>query len=124
MDFDDLILELISALRKDELLLRLLQEKFQYILVDEHQDTNDSQNALIRLIAEFFDSPNIFVVGDEKQAIYRFQGASLENFLSFQKKWSGMKTIRLEENYRSQQRVLDAGFAMIENNYAEGDYPE
>jgi len=124
MDFDDLILELITALRKDELLLRLLQEKFQYILVDEHQDTNDSQNALIRLIAEFFDNPNLFVVGDEKQAIYRFQGASLENFISFQKQWQGMKTIRLEKNYRSQQNILDASFAMIENNYLEGEYPE
>ncbi|OGN16320.1 MAG: hypothetical protein A3C88_00880 [Candidatus Yanofskybacteria bacterium RIFCSPHIGHO2_02_FULL_50_12] len=124
MDYDDLILELISTLRKDELLLRLLQEKFQYILVDEHQDTNDAQNTLIRLIAEFFESPNLFVVGDEKQAIYRFQGASVENFMSFQKKWSGIKIIRLEQNYRSQQNILDASFAMIENNYSEGLYPE
>ncbi|OGN27609.1 MAG: hypothetical protein A2941_01270 [Candidatus Yanofskybacteria bacterium RIFCSPLOWO2_01_FULL_49_17] len=124
MDFDDLILELISALRKDELLLRLLQEKFQYILIDEHQDTNDSQNTLIRLISEFFDNPNIFVVGDEKQAIYRFQGASVENFISFQKKWSAMKIIRLERNYRSQQNILDAGFSMIDRNYADGQFPE
>ncbi len=124
MDFADLVMELILTLRKDELLLRLLQEKYQYILVDEHQDTNDSQNALIRLIAEFFDNPNLFVVGDEKQAIYRFQGASLENFVGFQKQWAGMKIIRLEKNYRSQQNILDAGFAMIENNYGDGEYPE
>ncbi|HZZ99451.1 MAG TPA: ATP-dependent DNA helicase [Candidatus Paceibacterota bacterium] len=124
IDFDDLILEVITTLRQDKLLLQLLQEKFQYILVDEHQDTNDSQNALIRLIAEFFDNPNLFVVGDEKQAIYRFQGASVDNFMSFQKQWSGMKIIRLEQNYRSRQPILDASFSMIENNYADGEYPE
>ncbi|MDO8620614.1 MAG: UvrD-helicase domain-containing protein, partial [bacterium] len=73
IDFDDLIIELLSALHSDSLLLRLLQERFLYILIDEHQDTNDSQNLLIRLLADFFDSPNLFVVGDEKQAIYRFQ---------------------------------------------------
>jgi DNA helicase-2/ATP-dependent DNA helicase PcrA len=124
LDFDDLILEVITALRQDELLLRLLQEKFQYILIDEHQDTNDSQNALIRLIAEFFDSPNLFVVGDEKQAIYRFQGASVENFLSFKKAWSDMKIIPLNRNFRSQQNILDASFALIENNYTTDEHQE
>ncbi len=124
MDFDDLILETIEALRKDDILLGLLQEKFQYILIDEHQDTNDSQNLLIKLIAEFFDNPNIFVVGDDKQAIYRFQGASVENFMRFQRQWKGMKVIRLEKNYRSHQHILDATFGMIENNYAEGQFTE
>lgn len=122
MDFDDLIVELLKALREDTLLLQVLQEKFLYILVDEHQDTNDSQNALIRLIADFFESPNLFVVGDEKQAIFRFQGASVRNFLEFKTAWKGMKEIKLQENYRSHQSILDAGFAMIENNYAEGEY--
>ncbi|MDP3962253.1 MAG: UvrD-helicase domain-containing protein, partial [bacterium] len=75
MDFNDLIIELLMALRHDELLLRLLQEKYLYIHVDEHQDTNDAQNFIVSLIAEFFETPNIFIVGDEKQAIYRFQGA-------------------------------------------------
>ncbi|HVZ10917.1 MAG TPA: ATP-dependent DNA helicase [Candidatus Paceibacterota bacterium] len=124
IDFDDLIIEVIAKIRQDELLLRLLQEKFQYILIDEHQDTNDAQNLLIRLIAEFFDSPNLFVVGDEKQAIYRFQGASVENFMSFQKKWQGMELIRLKKNYRSHQNILDASFAMIEHNYAPDEYRE
>ncbi len=124
IDYDDLIVEVIAKIRQDELLLRLLQEKFQYILIDEHQDTNDAQNLLIRLIAEFFDNPNLFVVGDEKQAIYRFQGASVENFMSFQKKWQGMEIIRLKKNYRSHQNILDTSFAMIENNYAPDEYRE
>ncbi|MSU55898.1 MAG: ATP-dependent helicase [Candidatus Taylorbacteria bacterium] len=122
IDFNDLIIELLTALQNDTLLLRLLQEKFLYILVDEHQDTNDSQNLLIRLLADFFDSPNLFVVGDEKQAIYRFQGASVENFLRFKNAWKGMKSIPLETNYRSHQHLLDSTFSMIENNYGEGEH--
>lgn len=121
MDFDDLIGELILALKNDRLLLQLLQEKFLYTLVDEHQDTNDSQNLIVKMLADFFDEPNLFVVGDEKQAIYRFQGASVENFLRFEKMWPSMKTIRLKNNYRSHQKILDAVFSMIENNYAEGE---
>lgn len=124
LDFDDLIFELLQALREDKLLLQLLQEKFLYILVDEHQDTNDSQNLIIKLLADFFDNPNLFVVGDEKQAIYRFQGASVQNFLSFQKKWQAMKTIPLIQNYRSHQSILDASFEMIEQNYEADEYPE
>ena len=122
MDFDDLILELVLALGRDELLLRLVQEKFLYILVDEHQDTNDSQNLIIKLVADFFENPNIFIVGDEKQAIYRFQGASVENFLRFEKTWPEMTVISLEENYRSHQHILDASFGMIEKNYVEDDH--
>ncbi len=122
LDFDDLLIELITALKGDELLLRLLQESFLYILVDEHQDTNDAQNLIVRLIADFFDMPNVFIVGDEKQAIYRFQGASVENFLKFQTAWPGMKVISLADNYRSHQNILDAGFGMIENNYGEGEH--
>ena len=122
MDFDDLIGELLIALQNDKLLLQLLQEKFLYILVDEHQDTNDSQNLIVKMLVDFFDDPNLFVVGDEKQAIYRFQGASVDNFLKFEKIWSSMKTIRLKSNYRSHQKILDAGFSMIENNYADGEH--
>lgn len=121
-DYDDLILELLLTLRNDELFLRLVQERFLYLLVDEHQDTNDSQNFIISLIAEFFETPNIFIVGDEKQAIYRFQGASVENFLRLQKRWPTMKVINLDTNYRSHQGILDASFSMIENNYGEGEY--
>lgn len=122
MDYDDLILKVLVAFASDELLLRLVQEKYLYLLVDEHQDTNDSQNLMIRLIADFFENPNLFVVGDEKQAIYRFQGASVENFLRFEKAWPNMQVISLEENYRSHQHILDASFAMIETNYGEGEH--
>jgi DNA helicase-2/ATP-dependent DNA helicase PcrA len=122
IDFDDLIFEMLKALREDKLLLQILQEKFLYILVDEHQDTNDAQNLIVRIIADFFEYPNLFVVGDEKQAIYRFQGASVENFLAFQKIWGQMKVISLEDNYRSNQNILDASFKMIEENYNENEY--
>lgn len=124
IDFDDLIIEVLATLKSDTLLLRLLQEQFLYILVDEHQDTNDSQNLLVRMLADFFDSPNLFVVGDEKQAIYRFQGASVENFLTFKKAWKDMKTIPLEVNYRSHQHLLDGAFSLIERNYAEGEHKD
>ncbi len=120
MDFSDLIIEMLVTLRNDQLFLRLIQERFLYLLVDEHQDTNDAQNFIIALVAEFFETPNLFIVGDEKQAIYRFQGASVENFLLLQKHWPAMKVISLDTNYRSHQAILDAGFSMIENNY-EGD---
>lgn len=121
MDFNDLIIQLLTTLRNDELLLRLIQERFLYIHVDEHQDTNDAQNFIVALIAEFFETPNIFIVGDEKQAIYRFQGASVENFLLLNKRWPKMKTISLDTNYRSHQDILDTSFGMIENNYKEGE---
>ncbi len=124
MDFNDLIIELLLALRKDELLLRLIQERYLYLHIDEHQDTNDAQNFIVGLIAEFFDTPNIFIVGDEKQAIYRFQGASVENFLLLQKKWPSMKLISLDTNYRSHQSILDASFGMIEKNYEEGEHAD
>lgn len=124
MDFDDLIFELQKALREDKLLLQSLQERFLYILLDEHQDTNDAQNMIVRLIADFFESPNLFIVGDEKQAIYRFQGASLENFLKFQRIWGTMKVIKLESNYRSHQSILDAAFKMIEQNYEENEFKD
>ncbi|MBP6858646.1 MAG: ATP-dependent helicase [Candidatus Pacebacteria bacterium] len=124
LDFSDLIIELLVVLRNDQLLLRLIQERFLYILVDEHQDTNDAQNFIVTLIAEFFETPNIFMVGDEKQAIYRFQGASVDNFLLLRKIWPAMKLISLDMNYRSHQGILDASFSMIENNYGVGEHED
>lgn len=124
LDFNDLIINLIKAFRSDELLLRLVQEQYLYIHVDEHQDTNDSQNQIIELIANFFDNPNVFIVGDEKQAIYRFQGASVENFIQLKKHWPSMKTISLDTNYRSNQNILDASFGLIENNYENDEYKD
>lgn len=124
MDYDDLLSELLRALREDNTFLRLVQEKFLYLSVDEHQDTNDAQNAIIRAIADFFDEPNLFIVGDEKQAIYRFQGASVDNFLTFQNAWKSMRVISLSDNYRSHQSILDAGYSLIDRNYAEGELAE
>ncbi len=113
-DFEDMIVETVKALQENEDMLRDLQETYQYILADEHQDVNGSQNKILELLASFHDSPNIFAVGDEKQAIYRFQGASLENFLYFTEKFKGTKVISLTENYRSGQPILDVAHSLVE----------
>ncbi len=115
-DFEDMIVETVKALsdKKNEDMLRDLQEQYQYVLADEHQDVNGSQNKILELLCAYHDSPNIFVVGDEKQAIYRFQGASLENFLYFGDIFKGTKTISLTKNYRSGQMVLDAAHSLVE----------
>lgn len=116
-DFNDMLLEVKNALETDKNLLLRLQEKYQYILIDEHQDTNAVQNKIAELLGSFFEgNPNLFVVGDEKQAIFRFQGASLENFLYFQKIYPKAKIIKLTENYRSHQKILDAVDSLISNN--------
>lgn len=115
-DFNDMLMEVLAALEKNEDLLLRLQEQFQYILVDEHQDTNFAQNRLVELLCSYYDNPNLFVVGDEKQAIFRFQGASLENFLYFQKLYPSAKIINLEDNYRSTQIILDAASSVIVQN--------
>lgn len=112
-DYDDMIFETVEALTQNEDMLRSLQEQYQYILADEHQDVNGSQNKILELLASFHDRPNIFVVGDEKQSIYRFQGASLENFLYFDEKFPHTKTIALTKNYRSAQKILDLSHAFI-----------
>lgn len=112
-DFEDMIVETVKALSTNEMMLRDLQENYQYILADEHQDVNGSQNKILELLASFHDNPNLFVVGDEKQAIYRFQGASLENFLYFTKQYPNTKVISLVENYRSGQSILDAAHSLV-----------
>ena len=112
-DYNDMILEVLKTLKKNNELLRILQERHQYILADEHQDTNDAQNKIVEILMGFHDSPNVFVVGDEKQAIYRFQGASLENFLHFKKKYQKATIIHLTKNYRSTQTILDASHNVL-----------
>lgn len=112
-DFNDMILKVVRLLEKNQDVLQQLQEKYQYILVDEHQDTNTSQNLLIEQISSYHDNPNLFIVGDEKQAIFRFQGASLENFLYFKEHYPSALLINLQENYRSSQTILDASHSMI-----------
>ena len=115
-DYSDMLLEVIRQLSSHSYLLQYLQETFQYFLVDEHQDTNSAQNTLVEMMASFFPNPNLFVVGDEKQAIYRFQGASLENFLYFKSKYPEAVMINLSENYRSTQTILNATFSVITHN--------
>ncbi|MGH7204217.1 MAG: ATP-dependent helicase [Candidatus Levyibacteriota bacterium] len=115
-DYNDMLLEVVKCFQRNKDLLLTLQEQYQYFLVDEHQDTNASQNKIVELICSFYDNPNLFVVGDEKQAIYRFQGASLENFLYFKHLYPEAKLIHLENNYRSCQTILDAAGTIIQKN--------
>ena len=115
-DYDDMIIETVAALSSDESMLRDLQEQYQYIHADEHQDGNGSQNKILELLASYHASPNIFVVGDEKQAIYRFQGASLENFLNFEDVFVGTKVVSLTDNYRSGQQILDAAYSLMKTD--------
>lgn len=112
-DFTDMLQAVVQACESDQDFLMQLQEEFQYILVDEHQDTNTLQNRLVALIGSFFESPNIFVVGDDKQSIYRFQGASPEYFYGFTNKYPTATVISLTHNYRSRQRVLDMAHSLL-----------
>lgn len=112
-DYDDMILSLVSVMENDPDLLLSLQEQYQYVLADEHQDANQSQNKILELLSNFHPNPNIFIVGDEKQAIFTFQGASLDNFLYFQKLYPEAKIIFLEDNYRSTQTILDSAHSLI-----------
>jgi DNA helicase-2/ATP-dependent DNA helicase PcrA len=114
-DFEDMIMETVRVLSKSEDLLLMLQEEYQYILADEHQDANGAQNNLLELLSNFHENPNLFVVGDEKQAIFRFQGASLENFLYFKRVYPEALLIELTDNYRSNQTILDASHSLIEH---------
>ncbi|MDB5194003.1 MAG: UvrD/REP helicase, helicase / ATP-dependent helicase PcrA [Parcubacteria group bacterium] len=113
-DFDDMLLELLRAFDLHPDLLQSLQEEYLYFLADEHQDANNAQNSILEKLSTYFDAPNLFIVGDEKQAIYRFQGASLENFLYFKNKFPSAKLIYLDENYRSHQSILDVSHALAE----------
>lgn len=116
-DFEDMINHVIEAFATYDDLLAEYQEQFQYILVDEYQDTNGAQNEVVRLLGSFHDNPNICVVGDDKQSIYRFQGASLANMLDFYRQHQDHITvISLRHNYRSQPLVLAAAEAVIQNN--------
>lgn len=117
-DFSDMIMEVLKAVEKSKLLLQVLQEEHQYILVDEHQDTNNAQNKIIELLVSYHaPEPNLFVVGDEKQAIFRFQGASLENFLYFKNLYKNAKLITLSENYRSTQGILDSTHGLMPDSF-------
>ena len=114
MDFDDIIYNTVVLFRNNPQILEYYQNKFRYILVDEYQDTNHMQYELVSLLAAAHH--NICVVGDDDQSIYRFRGATIENILSFEKEYDEAKVIRLEQNYRSTQSILDAANAVISNN--------
>lgn len=113
-DYEDMLLELIKAMEHDPDFLLTLQEQYHYFLIDEHQDTNRSQNRIVELLASYHDNPNVFAVGDEKQAIYRFQGASITNFLYLKQNYPAAKVISLEDNYRSSQLILDCAHSLVE----------
>lgn len=106
-DYSDMILQAMKVLADNQELLLTLQEQYLYVLVDEHQDTNSAQNKILELLANYYDNPNLFIVGDEKQAIFRFQGASRENFHYFKDIYKEAKIINLKDNYRSTQTILN-----------------
>ncbi len=116
-DFDDMINWVIRAFEANQQLLVQYQEKYQYILVDEYQDTSGTQNSLVRLLVNYWDVPNIFVVGDDDQSIYRFQGANIENMQQFVDHYSNdLLKVVLVNNYRSTQPILDISKTLINNN--------
>ncbi|MFA6519157.1 MAG: ATP-dependent DNA helicase [Candidatus Shapirobacteria bacterium] len=114
-DFDDLILEVINSFSQNPTLLSQYQERYQYILVDEYQDTNSAQNQIIRLLTSHQSQPNIFVVGDDDQSIFRFQGASVENVQRFSQDFSPQNIV-LKNNYRSHHSIINASQQLINFN--------
>ncbi|HKZ35545.1 MAG TPA: ATP-dependent DNA helicase [Patescibacteria group bacterium] len=117
-DFEDMINFVRLAFKQDKHMLRTYQERLLYFLVDEYQDTNSAQNQVLELLASYWkEAANVFVVGDPNQSIFRFQGASTENFVSFKKLFPKTRIINLEQNYRSTQTILDAASAVIAKNH-------
>lgn len=114
MDFDDLINKVVELFKKCPDILEYYQNRFRYLMVDEYQDTNHAQYTFVRMLAE--KSGNLCVVGDDDQSIYNFRGATIENILSFENTFQNATVIRLEQNYRSTQNILDAANAVIEHN--------
>ena len=114
LDFDDIIFQTVLLLQNHEDVRTYYQRKFRYVLVDEYQDTNHMQYLLTSLLAGGYE--NICVVGDDDQSIYRFRGATIENILNFEKQYQGSRVIRLEQNYRSTQSILNAANGVIAHN--------
>ncbi|WP_235298095.1 ATP-dependent helicase [Portibacter marinus] len=114
-DYNDMILWVIEKFQEKPELLLEYQERYQFILVDEYQDTNGAQNQLVDLLASYWEDPNLFVVGDDDQSIYRFQGANMENITQFAQKYNP-DIIVLENNYRSSQAILDSATRLISRN--------
>lgn len=114
MDFDDLLIKPIELFREHPDIRKKYSERFKYVLVDEYQDTNHAQYLLLRELVQ--DHHNIYVVGDEDQAIYGWRGADIKNILNFEKDYPDAMTFKLEENYRSNSNILDAANAVVKNN--------
>ncbi len=119
LDFDDLIFKTVELLKLDKEVLAYYQDRFRYIMVDEYQDTNTAQFELIRLLASKYK--NLCVVGDDDQSIYKFRGANIYNILNFEKHFPDATVIKLEQNYRSTQNILDAANSVIANNVGRKD---
>lgn len=116
-DFDDMINWVIKAFEENRLLLSRYQEQFLYVLVDEYQDTSGTQNRIVELLISYWQQPNVFVVGDDDQSIYRFQGANVENMKHFADSYSNdLLTVVLTNNYRSVQPILDVSKTLINRN--------
>ncbi|HEY2721329.1 MAG TPA: UvrD-helicase domain-containing protein [Chitinophagaceae bacterium] len=120
MDFDDLLLKFYELLTKIPEALSKYQRKFQYVLIDEYQDTNPAQYAVIKLLGAQHE--NVCVVGDDAQSIYSFRGATIQNILQFQKDYEDVKVVKLEQNYRSTQSILNIANEVIKNN--KGQIPK
>lgn len=114
MDFDDLLFQAVRLFKENPDVLEHYQSRFEYIMIDEYQDTNHAQYLFAKMLSE--KSGNLCVVGDDDQSIYKFRGATIENILSFEKTFPDAEVIRLEQNYRSTQNILDAANAVIQNN--------
>ncbi|MEG0292084.1 MAG: 3'-5' exonuclease [Anaerovoracaceae bacterium] len=119
MDFDDLLLNTVRLFERDEEVLLKYQNRFQYIMVDEYQDTNKIQYKFIQMLAE--KNKNLCVVGDDDQCIYQWRGADISNILNFEKDFKGATVIKLEQNYRSTKNILAAAHSVIENNRERKD---
>ncbi len=116
-DYDDMILWVLRAFEENEALLRNYQERYLYFLVDEYQDTNGAQNNILWKLVEYWQSPNIFIVGDDDQSIYEFQGARLKNLIDFYELYQdSVQLVLLQDNYRSSQHILDTSQALIHHN--------
>lgn len=116
-DYNDMILWVLNKFKEKPDFLLNYQEKYLYILVDEYQDTNGSQNEIVQLLSSYFDNPNVFVVGDDDQSIYRFQGANMENIVEFADQYKdSLHQVVLLDNYRSSQVILDTARSLIDRN--------
>ena len=116
-DFADMILWVIAEFKKNPDLVQRYQEQYHYFLIDEFQDTNGAQNEIVQLLSSYWEAPNVFIVGDDDQSIFEFQGARIKNTRDFyEENLQHIKVVCLEENYRSAQTILDASNVLIKNN--------